>query len=214
LRKQLLRFLSLFFLPIIASVLIRFLYHTNRKKFHLPAALPNEPVIIVFWHGNLLMQAYIYYQLRKKGHPIKLMISEHFDGKIIAKTMHYFQFDAVHGSTTRNAAKVLIRALRSLKAGEDVGITPDGPKGPRHSVSDGVVVMAQKTGAKVVAVHCIPTKYWEIKSWDRFTIPKPFGVLDYYASEPFSLEGMEFEAARALVKAKLLKHEVPLKEPL
>jgi len=213
LRKRLLRSLALFFLPFIASMLVRFIYYTSKKRFHISKNLPDEPVIVVFWHGDLLMQPFLYYRLRK--HPrIRLMISEHFDGQIIAKAMRFFKLDTIHGSSTRNGAKVLIAAIRALKAGEDVGLTPDGPKGPRHEVSDGVIVMAQKTGAKVIVLDCIPSRYWQLKSWDRFTIPKPFGTLNYYASEPFSLEGMEFEAARELVKLGLLEHNVPLKEPL
>ncbi len=212
-RKRLLRSLALFFLPFIGSLLIRFIYLTSKKRFHLPEQMPDEPVILAFWHGDLLLQPYLYYQFRKKP-KVKIMISDHFDGKIIASTMTYFKLGTIHGSTTRNAAKVLINGIRSLKEGYDIGITPDGPKGPRHEVADGVVVMAQKTKTKVIVLHCIPSRYTQLKSWDRFTVAKPFGTLDFYASEPLSLEGMDFEAARELVKSKMLEHDVPLLEPL
>ena len=211
-RKRLLRSLSLFFIPFIGSLLIRFIYLTSKKRFHLPETIPEEPVIFAFWHGDLLMQPYIYYQFRKKLY-VKILISDHFDGKIIAKITSYFKLGTIHGSTTRNAAKVLINGIRSLKEGYDIGITPDGPKGPRHEVADGIVVMAQKTNTKVIICHCIPSQYTQLKSWDRFTVPKPFGTLDFYASEPLSLEGMEFEVARELVKSKMLERDVPLKEP-
>jgi len=207
LRKRLLRSLALFFLPFIGSLLIRFIYLTSKKRFHLPETIPEELVIFAFWHGDLLMQPYLYYQFRKKP-KAQVLISDHFDGKIIAKIMTYFKLGTIHGSTTRNAAKVLISGIRSLKEGYDIGITPDGPKGPRHEVADGIVVMAQKTKTKVIIFHCIPSRYAQLKSWDRFTVPKPFGVLDFYASEPLSLEGMEFEAARELVKSKLLERDV------
>ncbi len=205
-RKRLSRSLALFFLPFIGSLLIRFLYYTNKKRFHFPEQIPEEPVIVGIWHGDLLMIPYIFYALRKHTHA-KPIISEHFDGKIIAKIMRYFGFDTIHGSSTRGGAKALINAIRTLKAGYDIGITPDGPKGPRHEVSDGIIAIAQKTEAKVILLHCVPSRYIKLNSWDRFTIPKPFGTLDIYASEPLALEGMDFEDARALVKEKLLEHD-------
>lgn len=162
-------------------------------------------MVFAFWHGDLLMLPYLYYRLRKSP-KINLMISEHFDGEIIANTMHYFGLGAIRGSTRRGAAKVLIQALKSLSEGYDIGITPDGPKGPRHEMNDGVVVMAQKRQAKVMVLQCVPSSYWQLSSWDRFTIPKPFSTLDFYASEPIDLEGMELEEAKVVVKTRLMEH--------
>lgn len=205
LRKKLLRKLALWFIPPIGTLLIRFIYLTNRKRFHLPKVIPAEPVIFAFWHGDLLMQPYLYYQFRK--HPkANVLISDHFDGQIIASIMRYFNLGTIHGSTTRGGAKVLIQGLKSLSEGYDIGITPDGPKGPRHVMSDGVVVMAQKRHAKVIVYSCVPSKFWQLPSWDRFTVPKPFGTLNFYASEPIDLEGMEMEAAKTVIKAKLMEH--------
>ena len=206
-RKRLLRAFALAVVPFIGSLLIRFIYFTNKKTFHLPADVPKEPFVTAFWHGDLLMEPYIYKQLRKTP-KINVMISEHFDGLLIAKTMKYFSFGTIHGSSTRSGAKVLIQAMRSLKEGYDIGITPDGPKGPRHEVQDGIVVMAQKTKSKVLVFECVPSSYWQLGSWDKFTIPKPFGRLDFYASEPIDLSGMELKDARALLRQKLMEHRV------
>ncbi len=207
-RKRILRAVALAVVPFIGSLLIRFIYFTNKKTFHLPDNVPAEPFVAVFWHGDLLMQQYAYKQLRKILR-IKLMISEHFDGLLIAKTMEYFSFGTIHGSSTRSGAKVLIQAIRSLKEGYDIGISPDGPKGPRHEVQDGVIVMAQKTKSKVLAFQCVPSSYWQLGSWDRFTIPKPFGRFDFYVSKPIDLNGMKLEEARACIKAALLEHSIP-----
>jgi len=205
LRKRFLRSLALWFIPPIGTFLIRLIYLTNRKRFHLPQIIPSESVILAFWHGDLLMQPYLYYQFRK--HPkANVLISDHFDGQIIARIMRYFKLGTIHGSTTRGGAKVLIQGLKSLSEGYDIGITPDGPKGPRHEMSDGVVIMAQKRKAKVIVYSCVPSKFWQLPSWDRFTVPKPFGTLDFYASEPIDLDGLEMEAAKALIKVKLMEH--------
>jgi lysophospholipid acyltransferase (LPLAT)-like uncharacterized protein len=205
LRKRFLRALALWLIPPIGTFLIRLIYLTNRKRFHLPKVIPTEPVIFAFWHGDLLMQPYLYYQFRHNP-KANVLISDHFDGQIIARIMRYFKLGTIHGSTTRGGAKVLIQGLKSLSEGYDIGITPDGPKGPRHEMSDGAVIMAQKRNTKVIVYSCVPSSFWQLPSWDRFTVPKPFGTLDFYASEPIDLEGLEMEAAKVLIKEKLMEH--------
>jgi len=203
--KKILRSLALWALPLIGTLLIRFIYLTSKKRFHLPNVIPNEPVIFAFWHADLLLQPYLYYRFRSTP-KAKVLISEHFDGQIIAAIMKFFKLGTIHGSTTRGGAKVLIQGLKSLSQGYDIGITPDGPKGPRYTVSDGVIVMAQKRQSKVIVFHCRPSRYWQLSSWDRFVVPKPFGTLDFYASEPIDLEGLEMEQARAIITENLMKH--------
>lgn len=204
-KKQLMRSLALWALPPIGAGLIRLIYLTCKKTYHVEAPIGEAPVIFAFWHGDLLMQPYMYAHLRASP-KANVIISDHFDGMIIAKVMRYFSLGTIHGSSNRSAAKVLFQAIRSLKEGYDIGITPDGPKGPRHEVADGVVVMAQKAKAQVVIYSCVPSRYWQLPSWDRFTIPKPFSRLDFYASSPLWLEGMPLESAKALVKEELMRH--------
>lgn len=153
------------------------------------------------------MLSYLYSKYRKTPHA-KVLISSHFDGMLIAKTITYFGLGTIYGSTNRNAARVLMQAIKVLKEGYDVGITPDGPKGPRHEVADGIIVMAQKTGAKIVLVEIKPTKYWQLNSWDKFTIPKPFGMIKYYSTSPIDISSMDLEEARILIKEGLKKHEI------
>lgn len=178
---------------------------TNKKVFHSPKSISDEPIIFACWHGELLMLPYLYSHYRKTPHA-KVLISDHFDGELISRTIKYFGLGTLAGSTNRNASRVLIQAIKTIKDGYDIGITPDGPKGPRHEVADGVIIMAKKTGAKIVVVEIKPTKYWQLNSWDKFTIPKPFGVLHYYSTKELDISEMEFEDARKYIKSELLKH--------
>ncbi|WP_310441939.1 lysophospholipid acyltransferase family protein [Sulfurimonas sp.] len=205
--KKLFRALALLLVPFVASILIRLIYLTNKKKFHVPKTVGDEPTIFACWHGELLMLPYLYFYYRKTPHA-KVLISSHFDGMLISKTIKYFGLDTISGSTNRNSTRVLIQGIKALKDGYDIGITPDGPKGPRHEVADGVVVMAQKTNSKVVLIRIIPTKYWQLSSWDKFTIPKPFGTLNYYTTAPIDLGDLELQEARDLIKTELQKHEI------
>jgi len=206
LTKQQKRSLGLVLVPRVGSLLIRLLAFTNKKKFHAPDTLGDESFIMACWHGELLMipYAYLYY---KKNPNVKLFISEHFDGELIARTLSFFGFGTIRGSTTRGGVKALIGAIRDIKNGVDIGITPDGPKGPHQEVQDGIIAIAQKAKVKIVLVEIKPSKYWQLKSWDKFKIPKPFGVIEYFISEPIDIGGLDLEVARELVKEGLLKHE-------
>lgn len=204
--KKTLRNFALIVVPILGSLLIRLIYLTNKKIFHAPKFLGDSNFIMACWHGELLMIPYAYTKYRKIPH-VKLLISEHFDGNLIAKTLSFFKFGSIRGSSTRGGAKALITSIKELKNGYDLGITPDGPKGPRHEVSDGIVVMAQKAKVQIVLVEIKPTKYWQLSSWDKFVIPKPFGTIHYYISDLIDIEGLELEEAKSIIKEGLLKHE-------
>jgi len=152
------------------------------------------------------MLPYLYKYYRKVPHA-KVLISPHFDGELISRTIKYFGLGTLAGSSDKSAARVLIQAIKTIKEGYDIGITPDGPKGPRHEVADGIIVMAQKTGAKIVLVEIKPTKFWQLNSWDKFVIPKPFGTIHFYATSEIDLKGLALEEARELLQKGLLVHE-------
>ncbi|QSZ42635.1 DUF374 domain-containing protein [Sulfurimonas aquatica] len=204
--KRASRFLGLILIPFIGSLFIRLLYLTNKKEFVAPESLPEENFIMACWHGELLMIPYAYKKYKKNPN-VKIIISDHFDGSLIAKTLSHFGFGSIRGSSTRNGARALIRGIKELKNGYDLGITPDGPKGPRHEVADGIVVMAQKAGVKIVLVEIKASSYWQLNSWDKFVIPKPFGLISYYISDMIDVSEMELDEAKQLIQEGLLKNE-------
>ena len=157
------------------------------------------------WHGELLMIPYAYTKYRKKPH-VKLLISEHFDGNLIAKTLGFFGFGTIRGSSTRGGVKALISAIKEIKNGYDLGITPDGPKGPRHVVQDGIIVMAQKAKVKITLVEIKPSSFWQLGSWDKFVIPKPFGIINYYISDLIDVTDIPLSEAKNIVQKGLLSH--------
>ncbi len=137
------------------------------------------------------------------------MISEHFDGEMIAKTVGHFGLETIRGSTRRGAARVLLQAIKKVKKeGYDLGITPDGPKGPRFTVSDGIIVVSQKADKNIVVLNCIASAYWQLGSWDKFIIPKPFCHLQFYCSEPFKVTNMPMKEAKEVVYDKLMEHSL------
>ncbi len=191
--------------PPIAYGLIRLLYLTCRKRFHLPAQRCETPCLVAFWHGEILMNPFLYRKFMSDV-PTALMISEHADGELIAKTAAFFGFSFVRGSSSRGAIKALKESFRLVDRGISLAITPDGPRGPRHSVADGIVAIAQKKNLPIVVYRYRASRFWEMKSWDRFVVPKPFCRLDFYASAPFYVTDMDKDSARKMIKEQLERY--------
>jgi lysophospholipid acyltransferase (LPLAT)-like uncharacterized protein len=200
-------FINTKILPYIIYIWVSLIYLTNKKSFKLPANIPDTPFIIASWHGELLLTPYIYKKLRNRDNLVNL-ISDHRDGEMISKVMSFFGIEAVRGSSRQNPAKALIGAIKKAKAGYDLGITPDGPKGPIFSVANGIIAVSQRQNIPIIALNVVPSKYQLAKSWDRFIIPKLFGTIEFIASEPFYLTDLSKEEAQKVVKEKLLENSI------
>lgn len=205
--KELKRKIIFLIASYIGYLIIRLIYLSCKKKYILPKnKLENKPYIIAFWHRKLLMQPFLYKSLREKP-KVVAMISEHFDGEVLSKIIKYFHFKSIRGSTRKGAIKVLKNAFSKINEGYDIAITPDGPKGPKYSVADGIVSISQKKDIMIVACSYSASSYWEFNSWDNFIIPKPFSTLNLVASEPFSVKDLSKEEAKKKIKNKLLSYE-------
>ena len=189
--------------PFFLHLIVRFIYFTSKKNFHCANIDESETIIVAMWHGDLLMQPLNYRAFRKDGN-VKVIVSQHKDGVIIRKVCNFLGVYDIQGSSSKGAIRALMHAIKEIKNGTDVAITPDGPRGPRHSVADGIVAIAQKTNTKIVAFNSVPQNYWQLNSWDKFVIPKPFGTIDFYVSEPISVTGMETNEAKKLIREKML----------
>jgi lysophospholipid acyltransferase (LPLAT)-like uncharacterized protein len=128
-----------------------------------------QPVVFTLWHGQMLP---LLWQHRGEG--VAVLISEHRDGEIIARAAAALGFRTVRGSTFRGADRALVGLVRELRAGRDVAVTPDGPRGPARQFAPGALVAAQRAAAPVVAVGAAASRAWRLRSWDGFMIPKPF----------------------------------------
>ncbi len=195
----------MFFVPFIAYIFIKLLYLSCKKRYHVPKNIKKQPYIIALWHGKLLMNPFLYKKIFKNA-KMSIIISNHFDGEMIAKCMKFFGFESIRGSSSKGGIKALKESFKKIDLGYSIAITPDGPRGPRHSIADGVVAIAQKKGLNIIAFDYKASSFWQLNSWDKFIIPKPFSTLDFYASEPFSLNNLDKNSAKELVKKRLLHH--------
>ena len=204
--KSFLRTIGSYVFPPLIYLAMRMIWYTTEKKFHYSSEINPEQSIYICWHGELFMSPQAYRHLHKK-HTAFAMVSQHYDGELISKAFGLLDIQTIRGSTRKGAQRVLLQAFRTLKKGNELLLTPDGPKGPRHVMHDGALGLALKSKVPLVIVNYKASKYWQFNSWDRFVIPKPFAVLDFYF-ETISLEGMEFEEARVYLRNKMLENTI------
>jgi len=204
--KAILRGAGQVIIPPVIYLLMRFIWFTTSKKFHYITPIGDEQHVCVCWHGELFMSPQAYRKIHKK-HPASAIISSHFDGSLIASTLNMLHIRPLRGSSKKGARKVLLQAFKSIKSGEEVLITPDGPRGPRHTMSDGAIGIALKSKLPIFVMNYKAKKYWQLKSWDRFVIPKPFTKVDFYI-QSISLEGLEFDDAKKYLLDKMLENTI------
>ena len=204
--KGFLRKLGQLIIPPLVYILMRIIWVTTRKKFHYITEIDAQQHVCVTWHGELLMSPQAYRHIHKK-HPASAIISSHFDGALIARTLQFLKIRPLRGSSRKGARQVLLQAFKSIKSGEEVLITPDGPKGPRHTMSDGAVGIALKSKLPIFVMNFTAKSYWQLGSWDKFVIPKPFTQVDFYM-QSLSLEGLTHEEAKAYLASKMLEHTI------
>ncbi|MDP2690195.1 MAG: lysophospholipid acyltransferase family protein [Deltaproteobacteria bacterium] len=203
--KKLLDGIFLFAAPLLASWVIRFLYLTMRKTFvgfegYTRALDKGGRILLAFWHGRLFMMRY--------AHPrgMTVLISQSKDGELIARTIGHLGISSVRGSSSRGAFGGVKGLLKAARAG-DIGITPDGPRGPGMKAQIGIIQIAAKTGLPIIPVSFGAEKKKVFRSWDSFQLPYPFTRGVYIAGEPRHISPRatpeEMEAERQRLESEL-----------
>ncbi len=180
----------------VIQLYIRFVYRTNRWSVEggdIPLRLrqQGQPFILAFWHGRLLMIPMAWQRLA----PMHMLISAHRDGRIIADAVTYFGVNSIAGSTRRGGMAALRVMLKQLAAGDCVGITPDGPRGPAMRASAGIVNAARIAKVPIVPVTFATSARFVLSTWDRFQLALPFGRGVFVWGDPITVEPQLDEAA-------------------
>ena len=132
-------------------------------------ATPPAKGIFCFWHRCTLPCGWYFRKFR-----CSIIISQSFDGELIARTLGLFGYNSVRGSSSRGGAAGLLALQDVLERGDPVVFTADGPRGPIYQTKVGPVKLAQMTGEPISSFYLLPEKAWVMRSWDEFLIPKPF----------------------------------------
>lgn len=178
-------------LPTLGATCVRALGATLRVKFAGTAPLEafwagQRPLIYIVWHGRILMVPWLNAHLRRArgARAVSVLASRSRDGELLARYVRRFGLGTLRGSSSRGGAGGLRGLARALRAGEDVALVPDGPRGPCWQLQPGVVTLASLTGAPVVPLGFAAWPARQLATWDRFLVPLPFARCVLLFGEP------------------------------
>ena len=163
-----------------------------------------RPFIFAYWHGRLMLAPHGW-----QAEPtLHMVISRHRDGENIARAARQVGVEAIRGSTARGGVAAIRASLRLLKEGGYLGITPDGPRGPRMRVQPGIIALARLSGAPIVPISFAVSRRAVANSWDRFVIALPFGRGVYLWGSPLYVaadaDKAALEGARQTLEERLI----------
>ncbi len=160
------------------AVFMKLIIRTLRLEIIDPQNLRERPageptMIWLAWHNRIFIVPHLlqhYFQ----GRPGSAMTSASRDGALLAGVLARFGVGAVRGSSSKKGSAALREAIKLMRGGSDICITPDGPRGPRYELAPGVVTLAQMTASPIMPVHVEYPDAWALRTWDQMRIPKPF----------------------------------------
>ena len=142
----------------------------------------DRAAVFTLWHNRLFIAAEIYRRFRQDKR-LYALVSASKDGAWLAAFFEVVGLHTVRGSSSRFGREALHSLAEKLQTGQDVGITPDGPRGPCYDLKGGGIILARRTGATTILVGMRFERAWRLKSWDRFYLPRPFSRVAIVAEE-------------------------------
>lgn len=181
-----------------SSYRYNFINRATREKAE--RVTPSGSYAFAVWHEHLLSVT-----LAHTFHRIGMLISPSYLGDCIAWVVEKCGYRTFRGSSSRRGKEALQEFYGAYHDGWRIGVTVDGPKGPRHQVRPGVVVIASKTGIPIVPLIGFSEKNWVLEqTWDKFRIPRPFSTIHIAYGEPIMVPKniTDEQFAEYLVKVK------------
>jgi len=162
-------------------------------EYTTPSPKGRRNGIFVFWHQRLF--CFVYTHRALGGH---VLVSRSRDGDLIARLLAGLGFAPVRGSSLRGGGEAVRRLLEVMRDGCDVGITPDGPRGPERVFKPGAVYLASHSGLPIVPLTVTYHRYWTLRSWDAFQLPWPFTRAVVRVGDPIVVPpGLNADSAEA-----------------
>ncbi|SJZ47334.1 lysophospholipid acyltransferase family protein [Selenihalanaerobacter shriftii] len=198
-------------LVLVINITLRLQVFGNDKLEELKAE--GKSLIFTFWHGKMLVPIYYF---RRKGY--YGLASQSRDGEYISRVLQKLGWKVVRGSTSKGSVKSLLKLIKTLRKGNHIAITPDGPRGPRHKTKPGTVYLAKKSNSVIIPVGVALSKRKVINSWDRFHLPYLFAKAVLFFGEAVEIESdinqSEIEKKVAKVDKHLMEAEEEAKQLL
>ncbi len=190
------------------SATIRYRWVDRSGYFDAPGEPGPGPAIYSIWHNRLVLSMIAYYGYARKRNPTQGMaalVSASRDGGFLSAVLELFSVQPVRGSSSRRGPQALLELNTWAERGYDLAITPDGPRGPRYQVQEGVTSLAQITGLPILP--CSWNLGWKLqfKSWDGFQVPLPFSTCEMIFEKPIRVAREASDAERETLRLQLEK---------
>jgi lysophospholipid acyltransferase (LPLAT)-like uncharacterized protein len=189
------------------GLLVRLWCRTLRIALDEPSrilmARTDRAAVFTLWHNRLFIAAEIYRRFRRGKH-LYALVSASKDGAWLSAFFGVVGMRTVRGSSSRFGREALHSLAEKLHTGEDIGITPDGPRGPCYDLKGGGIILARRTGATTILVGMRFNRAWRLPSWDRFYLPRPFSRITVIAEEWSAERLAEMKDPLGEMRARLL----------
>ena len=143
-----------------------------------------RPIMVCVWHGRLVFPSWY---LRLKTTNVHAIASRHTDAEIMARVLRRWGYGLIRGSTRKGGKAVVQKMADVFKNAGIIAVTNDGPKGPPRIAKAGSTGLALKYNVQIITITGSATKFWQMKSWDRSMLPKPFGTIHIIVSPPLDI---------------------------
>ena len=201
--RRLRRAVGSWLLLTLAPWLVRLLASTWRVRYSGPGhplQRSRSQWLAAMWHGRMLALMPLRHH---RGRWLGVLVSPSDDGSLAAVALRHFRYRIVRGSLSRGGSAALRSMQDLLDHGGQLVITPDGPRGPRHTMNVGLAWLSRATGAPILPVACAVDRAWRLGSWDRFVVPKPFARVHVHYGEPILVPADADDAVLEVVAAGL-----------
>ena len=180
--------LKAFLLSLLGRWIFQLLFFLNKisitgEENLLKLIKSGKPIMLCVWHGRLLFPSWYI----RHHTTLHIISSRHADSEILAHILRKWGYGLIRGSTNKGGMNVIKEMTTIFNKGGMIAVTNDGPKGPARIAKSGSIGLAIKNNVKIITVTGSATKYWQVKSWDRFMLPKPFGKIQIVVSAPMKI---------------------------
>ena len=164
----------------------------NKKKY-----------IFCCWHNKLFLGPH----LLPRNRIINALQSSHSDGMVTSIAFKYLGMNVILGSSKKGGMQAFRKMVKCIQLGESIAITPDGPKGPKEKVKEGIIKLAQITDTSIIPLVWATNKFKIINSWDSFVLPYPLSKGAYSFGKPINVKKKINKEELEIVRL-FLEHEI------
>ena len=184
---------------------LRYQYFRVDHRSEAESLHPSGSFCSALWHQNSLASLFAHQDMN-----IRAMVSNDLNGDLFGRLISAFGFGSIRSHSSGSSRQALGEISRRVPNGCKLAMTVDGPRGPRHEVKSGIIIVAASKGIPILPVAAVPDRYWEIGTWDKFRVPKPFAKVRVMYGAPIHLpkEDSVADSEKAKIQISQALHRI------